>query len=121
MDIREVALRSPRHPGHLVRIKLLANFTNFRAVDDIAPLAVDIMNHRAPFSPLLFSSAGFVATQLALKEASNSVEQYTGRAMLQAIKATLIPANQPIICWEALRLLRDIEPTFTYPTECRQA
>lgn len=121
MEIREVAMHSPRHRGYIVRLKLLANFQQFRAVDEIAPLAVDVMNHRALFNTSFLGSVGFVSVKLALAEAENDSERHRGLAMLQAIKAVLIPIKQPVICHEALELLREIDPTFTYPTGCRQA
>lgn len=114
-------MHSPRHPGHLVRMRLPETFTQYREIDDLAPVAVEVMNHRASLAAMPFCAASFVAVQLALAEAESEQEIHRGKSMMQAIRAVRLPHMQPIICREALLMLREIDPQFTYPTGFRQA
>jgi methylmalonyl-CoA mutase cobalamin-binding subunit len=121
MEFIEVAMHSPRNPRLLVRLRLPRTFTQYRQVDVLAPIVVDIMKRRAFFTANLLCSAGFAAIQLATLDADNRKEVERGRAMLQAVKAILLPGRQPVICSEALELIREINPEFSYPCGCRHA
>ena len=107
MEFREVAMNSPRNPGVLVRVKVPVPFQQYREVDDVAQLAVEIMNHRASFLTYPLDSIGFMAVRLALAEAEDINEINRGKSMMQAIMAARVPAKQQTICPEALALLHE--------------
>lgn len=120
-EFREIAMHSPRNPGRIVRMKLPVSFTQYRLVDDLAVIVVDIMNHRASFTMLPPCAAAFAAVQLALIEAVSAEEIHRGKSIMQAIRAIRIPILQPVICHEALLMLREVDPQFNYPTGFRQS
>ena len=119
--MREIAVRSARNLGMIVRARLPTTFTQFRELDEYAQLAVDIMNRRASFATFPIGSLGFMACYVALLDAETRDEIKRGKAMKQAILAAVVPQKQPFICREALSLLQEINPDFVYPTTMSRA
>lgn len=121
MEFKEVLMNSPRHPRVYVRINVPVIFEQYREVDEVARLAVEIMNHRASFATFPLDAIGFIAIKLAITEAADIYEINRGKAMMQAIMAVRVPARQEVISMEALYLLREKDPNFYYPTGARRA